>query len=119
LRFEPESECTAKLDFLATRGVKMPKSAPAILVCSSELTESTANVIRDTVKLLVKYPKLVRIEARPGTTSVALLLRVAPDDAGIVIGKQGRTARSLRVLLNSISKRNGVPFELDIHAEQL
>jgi predicted RNA-binding protein YlqC (UPF0109 family) len=50
--------------------------------------------------------------------TVTLMLGVAPDDIGNVIGKQGRTARSLRILLNSVSSQTGVRFALDIHAEQ-
>ena len=95
----------------------MPRSSTAPLVSSSELAISTATVIAETVKLLVNSPHKVSVETRTSTTSVTLLVRVAPDDIGVVIGRQGRTARSLRVLLNAISSHSALPFELDIYTE--
>lgn len=43
-----------------------------------------------------------------------LELRVAPDDLGKVIGRQGRTARALRTLLETRGDRRGERYELDI-----
>jgi predicted RNA-binding protein YlqC (UPF0109 family) len=46
-----------------------------------------------------------------------LELRVAPDDLGKVIGRQGRTARALRTLLETRGDRRGERYELDILEE--
>jgi predicted RNA-binding protein YlqC (UPF0109 family) len=43
-----------------------------------------------------------------------LELRVAPDDLGKVIGRQGRTARAMRTLLETRGDRRGERYELDI-----
>ena len=71
----------------------------------------------DTVRLLVHRPDRVNMKILRYGTSLVLRLCVAPDDLGKVIGKQGRTVRSLRVVLSSISSKSGVHFELDIHSE--
>jgi predicted RNA-binding protein YlqC (UPF0109 family) len=47
-------------------------------------------------------------------STVTFRLQVAPDDLGKVIGKTGRTARALRVLLGQISLQHGRIFMLDI-----
>ena len=43
-----------------------------------------------------------------------LHVRCAADDFGKLIGKQGRTARSLRTLLAAVSVKHGVRFSLDL-----
>jgi len=46
--------------------------------------------------------------------STVLRVRVAPQDIGKVIGKQGRTARSLRTILGAASMKLHHRFSLDI-----
>jgi len=46
--------------------------------------------------------------------TVVLELRVAKEDLGKVIGKQGRTARAIRSLLTAASSRNGRKARLEI-----
>ena len=50
-------------------------------------------------KALVDEPEQVTVETSPGDDTTVLELRVAQKDLGKVIGKQGRTARSLRTIL--------------------
>lgn len=50
---------------------------------------------------------------RDGSSSV-IELRVAPDDLGKVIGRQGRTVRALRTLLSAASARSSRRVTLDI-----
>jgi predicted RNA-binding protein YlqC (UPF0109 family) len=50
---------------------------------------------------------------RPGPETM-LELRVHPDDLGHVIGKQGRTARSLRLMLGAAAARRGRKAGLEI-----
>ena len=52
-------------------------------------------------KALVDSPDEVRVVATETETTVVLELMVAKDDVGKVIGKQGRTARSLRLTLDA------------------
>ena len=67
---------------------------------------------------LVDRPEAVSVQRhdRPGGELV-LELRVAEDDLGKVIGRQGRTARALRTLLETREDRRGVRHELEILEE--
>lgn len=69
------------------------------------------------VRLLVDQPEAVALEVLPGRRDTLLELRVAPDDLGKVIGRQGRTARALRTLLDARADRDGVRYELEILEE--
>jgi len=68
-------------------------------------------------KALVDQPEALRIESLPDGEGVVLRLKVAQNDLGKVIGKQGRTARSLRTILAASSMKNHVLFSLDIQTE--
>ena len=50
---------------------------------------------------LVDNPDEVKVTEVEGEQTTVLELRVAPEDLGKVIGKQGRTARSIRTILAS------------------
>ena len=52
-------------------------------------------------KALVDYPEQVVVEQVEGERSVILELKVAPEDMGKVIGKQGRIAKALRTVVNA------------------
>ncbi len=75
--------------------------------------------LRELAQLLVDHPEVVEVESIHPAGSrrdrgVVLELRVAPDDLGKVIGRQGRTARALRTLLETRGDRRGERYELDI-----
>lgn len=70
------------------------------------LTEITRALVDDT--------NAVRIELISSPESVVLRLHVAASDIGKVIGKQGRTARSLRTILGAASMKLQRRFSLDI-----
>lgn len=63
---------------------------------------------------LVDDPGAVRVEEVPGTPTHVYRLRVAPADVGKVIGKHGRTAQSLRLLLAASAARGGERAVLEI-----
>ena len=56
-------------------------------------------------------------ETLADTTSV-LELRVAKEDIGRVIGKQGRTAKSIRTILNAVASRTNRKVVLEIIEEK-
>jgi predicted RNA-binding protein YlqC (UPF0109 family) len=56
---------------------------------------------------LVDEPDAVRVEEEERDDALVLVLHVAPDDVGKVIGRQGRIARALRVLVRASSAREG------------
>ncbi len=66
------------------------------------------------VELMVDRPEEVAIEEVPGARGSTLELRMAPDDLGKVIGRQGRTARALRSLLAAREARGGGRHALEI-----
>lgn len=52
-------------------------------------------------KALVDHPEMVEVKEIEGEKTTVIELRVAPDDLGKVIGRQGRTARAMRTILNA------------------
>src|ERR1700749_3468417 len=62
-------------------------------------------LMTEIAKALVDEPDAVKVEAIQEGEATLLRLRVAPGDIGKVIGKQGRTARSLRTILGAASMK--------------
>lgn len=56
-------------------------------------------------KALVDEPDQVQVTEIEGEKVTVLELRVAPGDLGKVIGKQGRTARAIRILLSATATK--------------
>ena len=56
-------------------------------------------------KALVDYPEQVEVSELEGEQTSVIELRVAKEDLGKVIGKQGRTARSMRTILSAASTK--------------
>lgn len=65
-------------------------------------------------KALVDHPEEVEVIEIPGTTSVIIELRVSPEDMGRVIGKDGRVANAIRVLLRVMAAKEGKRVTLEI-----
>jgi len=56
-------------------------------------------------KSLVDHPEAVEVSEVEGEQTSVIELKVAKDDLGKVIGKQGRTARAMRTILNAASTK--------------
>ena len=65
-------------------------------------------------KHLVDQTEQVRVEEVEKDGGVEFLLHVAKEDLGKVIGKNGRTARSIRALLGVVSAKEGRKATLNI-----
>jgi predicted RNA-binding protein YlqC (UPF0109 family) len=63
---------------------------------------------------LVDHPEQVDVVEIPGDNNSVIELRVAKDDVGKVIGKEGRTAQSMRTILTAVSTKLGRRAHLDI-----
>lgn len=63
---------------------------------------------------LVNNPNDVDVQETSGNVISILELRVAKEDLGRVIGKQGNTAQSLRIILNAVATRNNRKVQLEI-----
>lgn len=57
-------------------------------------------------KSLVNDPSQVSVRRRVTNSAIVLELRVAPEDIGRVIGKDGRVANAIRSLLRAADQRN-------------
>lgn len=66
------------------------------------------------VKSLVDKPEEVEVNEVEGSQVSVLELKVAKDDLGKVIGKQGRTARAIRTIINAASIRANKRIVLEI-----
>ena len=71
-------------------------------------------LMTEITRALVDDPDAVRVETFTEQEATVLRLHVAPSDIGKVIGKQGRTARSLRTILGAASMKLQRRFSLDI-----
>lgn len=56
-------------------------------------------------RALVDKPEHVRVSEIEGEQTSVIELRVAKEDLGKVIGKQGRTARAMRTILSAASTK--------------
>jgi uncharacterized protein len=72
------------------------------------------DLIEAIAKALVDHPDQVTVRAVEGEQVTVLELRVDPSDLGKVIGKQGRTARSVRTILNAAGMKLKKRFTLEI-----
>lgn len=78
---------------------------------------SVADLVREIAEALVDEPEAVEVESVARDENTVLKLRVAPQDVGKVIGKQGRTARSVRTILGAVSMKLRHRYTLDILEE--
>ncbi len=56
----------------------------------------------------MENPDAVSVTEKQGEDELTLELRVAPDDMGKVIGRQGRIAKEIRTVIRSYAQRTGV-----------
>ena len=66
------------------------------------------------VQALVDNPEQVQVTEIEGSQTTVLELRVAEEDMGKIIGKQGRMANAIRVVLNAASGKVGKRYVLEI-----
>ncbi|BER92096.1 KH domain-containing protein [Thermatribacter velox] len=59
------------------------------------------------VKALVDNPEQARVTEVEGEQSVIYEVRVAPEDMGKIIGKQGRIAKAIRTIVRAACVKNG------------
>jgi predicted RNA-binding protein YlqC (UPF0109 family) len=74
-------------------------------------------LVREIARALVDAPDAVQVESDSREENTVLRLKVAPQDVGKVIGKQGRTARSVRTILGAVSMKLHHRYTLDILEE--
>ena len=71
-------------------------------------------LVESMTKALVDNPDQVQVRAVEGEQVTVLELRVHPSDLGKVIGRQGRTAKSMRTILGAAGMKLKKRFTLEI-----
>ena len=73
-----------------------------------------AELVKYIACCLVDHPDLVEVREVPGDQALILELRVAPEDMGKVIGKQGRIAKAIRTIVKASSVHSDKKYVVDI-----
>lgn len=71
-------------------------------------------LVEHIVRKLVDKPESVSVNEINGEQATIIELRVSPDDLGKVIGKEGRTARSIRTLVHAAAYKENKRAVLEI-----
>lgn len=87
------------------------------VAAEDDSAKNMTELITEMARALVDMPDSVLVEAFKDGDGTVLRLRVAPGDVGKVIGKQGRTARSMRTILGAASMKLKHRYSLDIVEE--
>jgi predicted RNA-binding protein YlqC (UPF0109 family) len=75
---------------------------------------SLKDLVEFVARALVDHPDQVEVEEISGAQTIVLELRVAKEDLGKVIGKQGRTVKAMRAILNAASSKVRKRADLEI-----
>lgn len=81
----------------------------------SATNELDYQFLESTVKALVDNPDDVKIERTVDEMGVLLTLSVSPEDMGKIIGRQGNTAKAIRILLRVVGMKNNARVNLKIN----
>ena len=115
-RYNPQTDpSTIELDedegarLARARAPSRPRPSP---VCSRSRASRSralgvAELLAYLARELVDDPDAVRVETEEREGALVLVLHVAPDDVGKVIGRQGRIIRALRTLVRAGAAREG------------
>ncbi len=71
---------------------------------SKALTELSL-MVESVARMLVDFPEKVHVSEVVGENTTVIELKVAKEDLGKIIGKQGKTARAVRTVLNGASTK--------------
>lgn len=71
-------------------------------------------LVEEMAKAVVDSPEEVQVEEISGMRGTILKLRVAPDNVGQIIGRQGRLANAMRVILGAVSAKEDRWLRLEI-----
>ena len=69
------------------------------------------------VKYLVTHPEVVGVESNDGEGGVKVMIRVAHEDVGRIIGKRGATINAIRLSAKAAAVKAGERVDVDIVEE--
>jgi predicted RNA-binding protein YlqC (UPF0109 family) len=78
------------------------------------MSQGVRELVEAIARALVDNPDHVQVRAVEGEQVTVLELRVHPSDLGKVIGRQGRTAKSIRTILGAAGMKLKKRFTLEI-----
>ena len=96
----------------------MPQLDLRYIARSSDVIRSTTTMLAEIARSLVDRPERVSVQSVAGAEGTLFVLRVGTEDLGKVLGRQGRTARSIRVVVNAIAVRASQRFSLEIEPDK-
>ncbi len=71
-------------------------------------------MLKSIVKYVVDNPDAIDVTKRQEDKTTTLELRVAPEDIGKVIGRQGKMAKAIRTLMKAYATKEGTKINVDI-----
>jgi len=71
--------------------------------------------VESVVKQIVNHPDDVKTDRIVDERGVLITLHINPEDMGYVIGRQGQTARAIRILLKIVGAKNNARVNLKIY----
>ena len=88
---------------------------PALIAAQTDYTgDSMKALVEHIARALVDRPNAVSVSEVSGTHSLIVELKVAKEDLGKIIGKQGRNAGALRTIIQAVSAKNRKHTVLEI-----
>ena len=72
------------------------------------------DLVEFVAKALVDHPESVTVTQIDQPDSVTIELRVAPEDMGKVIGRQGRIAKAIRTVVKAVTIKDEKPYFVEI-----
>lgn len=76
---------------------------------------SDKDFVEYVVKQVVNHPENVKVDRKIDEMGVLITLDVHPEDMGMIIGREGATAKALRTLLRVIGAKNNARVNLKIN----
>ena len=81
----------------------------------SEQTEDIVGLVESVVRPLIEFEDELELEASETDDGAILVeIRVNEEDAGKVIGRQGRVIKAIRTLARAAASRTGTPVEVEL-----
>ena len=82
---------------------------------SAELTEDIVGLVEAVVRPLIEFPEEFEVLSAEGDDGTVYVdIRVADEDTGKVIGRQGRVIKSIRTLARALASREGLSCEVEL-----
>lgn len=80
----------------------------------NESNDKAQAFLEYTIASIVDHPEAVKVERKVDDMGVLMTLRVHPEDMGKVIGRSGKTAQAIRILLRVVGMKNHAHVSLTI-----